>query len=169
MASSEIIDWLATMRLYSLTTSPSNQTPEVRSCLARLCHPNDFGWRIHLIVLAENCAFSHRKGYNRSETCRGKGKGRGKVHPCTGTEALYRPGFAQRAGRGITILFLDNGTRTGWGAHVEHFKYSSCLITNNANVYMKLKPGLPWPKQHSTRRLITSKLDLYLWNTLEES
>jgi len=31
------------------------------------------------------------------------------------------------------------------------------------NVYMKVNPGLPWQRQHSTRRrLFTSKLDLNL-------
>jgi len=33
------------------------------------------------------------------------------VHTCTGTEALYRPGVAQRVSRGIALLFLDHGTR----------------------------------------------------------
>ena len=36
---------------------------------------------------------------------------KGKVHPCTGTEALYRPGVAQRVGRGIAPLFPNHGTR----------------------------------------------------------
>ena len=35
------------------------------------------------------------------------------MHPRTGTEALYRPGVAQRVGRGIALLFLDHGTRRG--------------------------------------------------------
>jgi len=35
-----------------------------------------------------------------------------------------------------------------------------------ANV--KLNPGLPWQKQHSTRRLFTSKLDLNLRNKFVE-
>jgi len=30
------------------------------------------------------------------------------------------------------------------------------------NVHVKLNPGLPWQRQHSTRRLFTSKLDLNL-------
>ena len=33
------------------------------------------------------------------------------MHPCTGTEALYRP-------YGITLLFLDHGTKRGWGVSV---------------------------------------------------
>jgi hypothetical protein len=36
-----------------------------------------------------------------------------EVHPCTGTEALYRPGVAHRGSRGIALLFLDHGTRRG--------------------------------------------------------
>ena len=36
------------------------------------------------------------------------------MRPCTSTEALYRPGVAQRVGRGITLLFHDRGTRRGW-------------------------------------------------------
>jgi hypothetical protein len=35
-----------------------------------------------------------------------KGKGKGKVHPCTGTEA-------HRGSRGIALPFLDHGTRRG--------------------------------------------------------
>jgi hypothetical protein len=34
-------------------------------------------------------------------------KGKGKVHPCTGTEALYG------GSRGVALLFLDHGTRRG--------------------------------------------------------
>ena len=41
-----------------------------------------------------------------------KKKGKGKVHSCTGTEALYRP--AHRGSRNITLLFLDHGNRRGW-------------------------------------------------------
>ena len=33
-------------------------------------------------------------------------KEKGKVHPCTGTEALYRP-TAHRGSRGIALLFHD--------------------------------------------------------------
>jgi len=36
------------------------------------------------------------------------------VHPCTGTEALYRP----YGSRGIALPFLDHGTRRGWGVSV---------------------------------------------------
>ena len=36
----------------------------------------------------------------------------GKVHPCTGTGALYRPyGPKGEGGRGVALLFLDHGTR----------------------------------------------------------
>ena len=35
-----------------------------------------------------------------------------KVHPCTGTEALYRS-TARRGRRGITLHFHDYGTRRG--------------------------------------------------------
>jgi hypothetical protein len=34
------------------------------------------------------------------------------------------------------------------------------------DVHVKLNPGLPWQKQHSTRRLFTSKLALNLWKKL---
>ena len=37
------------------------------------------------------------------------------MHPCTGTEALYRP-TAHRGSRGIALLFLDLGTRRGEGS-----------------------------------------------------
>jgi hypothetical protein len=40
-----------------------------------------------------------------------------KVHPCTGTEALYRP-YAYRESRGIALPFLDHGTRRGWEVSV---------------------------------------------------
>ena len=39
-------------------------------------------------------------------------KGKGKVHPCTGTEALYRP-YAHRGSRGIALHFHDYSTRRG--------------------------------------------------------
>ena len=48
---------------------------------------------------------------------RGKGKGKGKRHPCTGTEALYRP-YGPYGCRDIALLFLDHGTRRGWGFSV---------------------------------------------------
>jgi hypothetical protein len=37
-------------------------------------------------------------------------KGKGKAHPCTGSEVLYRP-TAHRRSRGIALLFHDHGTR----------------------------------------------------------
>jgi len=43
---------------------------------------------------------------------RSLGKGNGKVHPCTGTEALYRL-TTHRGSRGIALPFLDHGTRRG--------------------------------------------------------
>ena len=42
-----------------------------------------------------------------------KVKNRGKVHPCTGTEALYRP-YGPQGSRGIALLFHYHGTRRGW-------------------------------------------------------
>ena len=39
---------------------------------------------------------------------------KGKVHPCTGTEALYKP-YGPWGSRGIALLFLDHGTRRGEG------------------------------------------------------
>jgi hypothetical protein len=42
---------------------------------------------------------------------------KGKVHPCTGTEALYGP-YGHRGSRGIALLFHDLGTRRGRGASV---------------------------------------------------
>ena len=33
-----------------------------------------------------------------------------KVHPYTGTEALYRP-YSLKGSRGIALLFLNHGTR----------------------------------------------------------
>jgi len=40
------------------------------------------------------------------------------VHPCTGTEALHRPRTDHRGSRVIALLFLDHGTRMGWGVSV---------------------------------------------------
>jgi len=40
-----------------------------------------------------------------------------KVHPCTGTEALYRP-YGPKGSRGIALLFHDHGTRRGWEVSV---------------------------------------------------
>jgi hypothetical protein len=40
-----------------------------------------------------------------------------KVYPCTGTEALYRP-YGPWGSTGIALLFLDYGTRWGWGVSV---------------------------------------------------
>ena len=40
------------------------------------------------------------------------------MHPCTGTEVLYRPYGPQRGSRGIALLFLDHGPRRGWGVSV---------------------------------------------------
>jgi len=42
-----------------------------------------------------------------------RGIGKGKVHRCTGTEALYRP-YDPKGSRYIALLFLDHGTRRGW-------------------------------------------------------
>ena len=39
-----------------------------------------------------------------------RNKGKGKGHPCTGTEALYSR-TVHRGSRGIALLFLDHGTR----------------------------------------------------------
>jgi hypothetical protein len=36
--------------------------------------------------------------------------------------------------------------------NVEYVNYLGGLITNDANIHVKLYPGLPWLKQHSTRR-----------------
>ena len=44
-------------------------------------------------------------------------KGKGKAHPCTGTEALYRR-TARSGSRGIALPFHDHGTRRGWGVSV---------------------------------------------------
>jgi hypothetical protein len=50
--------------------------------------------------------------------------------------------------------------------NMKYFNYLSCIITSDANVHVKLNPGLPWEKQHSTERLFTSKLDSNLRNKL---
>jgi hypothetical protein len=36
--------------------------------------------------------------------------------------------------------------------NVEYFNYLGSMITNNARCTCELNPGLPWQKQHSTRR-----------------
>jgi len=44
--------------------------------------------------------------------------------------------------------------------NVEYFNYSGSLTTNDARCTRELQPGLPWQKQHSTRRrLFISKMD----------
>jgi hypothetical protein len=43
--------------------------------------------------------------------------GKSKVHPCTGTEALYRP-YGRRRSRGIALFFHGHGTRRRWGVSV---------------------------------------------------
>jgi hypothetical protein len=40
--------------------------------------------------------------------------------------------------------------------NVEEFNYLGSMITNDARVHEKLRPGLPWQKQHSTRRRLYS-------------
>jgi len=50
--------------------------------------------------------------YRPGKALRVQGGRKGKVHPCTGTEALYRP-YDPYGGRGIALLFLDHGTRRG--------------------------------------------------------
>ena len=37
---------------------------------------------------------------------------KGKVHPCTGTEVVYRT-YGHRGSRGIALLFHGHGTRRG--------------------------------------------------------
>ena len=39
------------------------------------------------------------------------------MHPCTGTEALYRP-YGPYRSRGIALPFHDHGNRRGWGFNV---------------------------------------------------
>ena len=43
--------------------------------------------------------------------------GKGKVHPCTGTD-LCTGRTAHRGSRGIALPFHDHGTRRGWGVSV---------------------------------------------------
>jgi len=59
---------------------------------------------------APNVSFS-RRNWMISHNHRQKGK----VHPCTGTKALYRP-YVPYGNRGIALLFLDHGTRRGEGS-----------------------------------------------------
>jgi hypothetical protein len=40
--------------------------------------------------------------------------------------------------------------------NVEEFNYLGSMITNDAGVHEKLRPGLPWQKQHSTGRRLSS-------------
>jgi hypothetical protein len=37
-------------------------------------------------------------------------------HPCTGTEALYKP-YAHRGSRGIALPLLDHDTRRRWSTN----------------------------------------------------
>jgi len=41
----------------------------------------------------------------------------GKVYPCKGTEALYRP-YGPWGSTGIVLIFLDHGTRRGRGVSI---------------------------------------------------
>jgi archaellum component FlaF (FlaF/FlaG flagellin family) len=34
-------------------------------------------------------------------------------------------------------------------------RYLGSMVTNDTKVHVQLKPGLPWQKQHSTRRLVS--------------
>jgi len=36
--------------------------------------------------------------------------------------------------------------------NVESFKYLGSMLTNDGSILVKLNPGLPWQKLHSTRR-----------------
>jgi hypothetical protein len=40
--------------------------------------------------------------------------------------------------------------------NVEEFNYLGSMITNDAKCTRKLRPGLPWEKQNSTRRRLSS-------------
>ena len=83
--------------------------------------------KIHWIDLLETVActlfFFVKNSYTKiyenptSRFLADKGKGKGKMHPCTGTEALYRP-YGHRGSRGIVLHFHDHGTRRGWGVSV---------------------------------------------------
>jgi hypothetical protein len=47
--------------------------------------------------------------------------------------------------------------------NVEYFNHLVSLTTNDARCTRELQPGLPWQKQHSTRRrLFISKMDINL-------
>ena len=59
---------------------------------------------------------THRNPYAYTGQSNMQEKVKGKAHSCTGTEVLYST--AHRPSRGITLLFLDHGTRRGWGVSV---------------------------------------------------
>jgi hypothetical protein len=63
--------------------------------------------------LNSTCVVSAIVGANDSYTTHLEGKGKDKGHPCTDTEALYRPYGSQ--GGGIALMFHDHGTRRGGG------------------------------------------------------
>jgi hypothetical protein len=74
-------------------------------------------WGIRIIL---------RKIWNYASSLRGlaeiisledMSKSKGKVHPCTGTEALTGR-TAHRGSTGIALLFHDHGTRRRWGVSV---------------------------------------------------
>jgi len=50
--------------------------------------------------------------YKAGPNCNSEDHKVSKVHPCTGTEALYRR-TPHRGSRGIAVLFHDHGTRRG--------------------------------------------------------
>jgi len=51
----------------------------------RLCNVT----HTHIIIII--IIIRHQLGLDRRASSLSNGKGKGKVHPCTGTEALYRP------------------------------------------------------------------------------
>ena len=69
------------------------------------------------LVLWSYILFCQPAGYWRWPALVSKVKSKGKGHPCTGTEALYRPS-AHRGSRGIALPFHDHGTRRGWGVSI---------------------------------------------------
>jgi len=84
----------------------------IESNVIRIMASRSRRWLGH-VQLYEKCEmfdYGSRKEYLGDIPFMG-GKGKGKVHPCTGTEAVCTGRTAHRASRGIALPFHDHGTR----------------------------------------------------------
>jgi hypothetical protein len=72
-----------------------------------------------------------------------------KVHPCTGTEALYRS-YGPQGSRGIVLLFHDHGPRRSEGS-ASHPSRSLPLLKSRYPLYRRL--GGPQGRSEQVRKI----------------